>query len=169
MSVTVHCRCSTEPGILRRFHTRFYVAFLPSASSSGFSSGNKHDRLPKPDGGQEVITARFIHPTDALTEFKDGKITFMPPQFYILQTLSTILGAPGQENTAAERQAVTKLAHGAFGRMTINPRSMGPPDSEGIVTLTYEGDETRGGSKGRLHRIKVKMAPGGVSPHSSFL
>lgn len=31
----------------RRFHTQFYVAFLPAAHSSGFSSGAKEERLPK--------------------------------------------------------------------------------------------------------------------------
>ncbi|KAJ7578445.1 NUDIX domain-containing protein [Mycena floridula] len=142
----------------RRFHARFYVAFLPSASSSGFSSGNKQERLPKPDGGQEVISARFLHPDDALQEFRDQAITFMPPQFYILTTLSQIL--KGRHNTVNQRESVQKLAMGAFGRMVITPTRNSKSDDEGRVTLVYDGDQDRGGPPGRLHRARVKVTKG---------
>ncbi|KAJ7940199.1 NUDIX hydrolase domain-like protein [Mycena leptocephala] len=145
----------------RRFHTRFFVAFLGAASSTGFSSGAKEDRIPKPDGGQEVIAARFVHPDDVLAEFTAGKITLMPPQFYIMQTLADILR--GDATTATQRALVEDLARGGFGRMVINPQRLGPPDAQGRVVLTYEGDHTRGGPKGRLHRATILAGKGGVT------
>ncbi|GLB34792.1 putative NUDIX domain containing protein [Lyophyllum shimeji] len=151
----------TPVNVLRRFHTQFFVTFLPAASSSGFSYGAKQDRIPKPDGGQEVVSARFLHPADALSEFSEGKITFMPPQAYLLQTLAEVL--QGRENTPEQRERVQTLSRGFFGRMVINPRRLGEPDAEGRTILTYEGDETRGGSKGRLHRVLVKFGKGALT------
>jgi len=145
----------------RRFHAHFFITFLSSAPSTGFSSGFKQERIPKPDGGQEVISARFIHPEDALAEFRSKKITFMPPQAYLLTTLAEIL--KGRENTAAQREHVSRLSEGLFGRMVINPRRLHTEDEEGRTILTYEGDETRGGSKGRLHRVLVKVGKGGIT------
>ncbi|KAJ7572058.1 hypothetical protein C8J56DRAFT_1070202 [Mycena floridula] len=124
----------------------------------GVSSGNKQERLPKPDGGQEVISARFLHPDDALQEFRDQAITFMPPQFYILTTLSQIL--KGRHNTVNQRESVQKLAMGAFGRMVITPTRNSKSDDEGRVTLVYDGDQDRGGPPGRLHRARVKVTKG---------
>lgn len=117
-------------------------------------------RIPT-DGGQEVMAARFLHPKDALTEFQEGKIMFMPPQAYILNTLAEIL--KGRTNTAIQREYVEALSRGMFGRMVINPRRIGE-DAEGYTILTFEGDETRGGSKGRLHRVLAKVGKGGVRP-----
>ncbi|KAK7040933.1 hypothetical protein VNI00_009529 [Paramarasmius palmivorus] len=152
----------TPVGAPRRFHARFYVAFLPSTSSSGFTSGTKQERRPKPDGGQEVIRARFIHPQSAIAEFDAQKITFMPPQYYILHTLSSIL--TGSRNAAEQQEKVKQLAYGKFGKMVINPKRMeGSEDAAGPAILTYEGDETRGGSKGRLHRAVVVSAKGGIT------
>jgi hypothetical protein len=111
------------------------------------------------DGGQEVVAARFVHPEDALTEFREGKIAFMPPQAYILTTLAEIL--KGRTNTEMQRERVEALSRGMFGRMVINPRRLGE-DAEGYTILTFEGDETRGGSKGRLHRVLAKVGKGGV-------
>lgn len=84
----------------------------------------------------------------------------MPPQFYILHTLSEIL--QGSQNTADQRARVFALANGLFGRMIINPVRFGKPREDGTVILTYEGDETRGGSKGRLHRIHIKLGENAV-------
>ncbi|KAF9527032.1 NUDIX hydrolase domain-like protein [Crepidotus variabilis] len=147
----------TPIGPPKRFHTQFYVAFLPAAPSSGFSSGSKQERIPKHDGGQEVIEARFVHPRVALDECREGKIRFMPPQFYILSTLADILEGPS--NTADQRRKVETLSSGSFGRMVINPRRH-ENDENGRWILTFEGDETRGGSKDRKHRVLVKMEKG---------
>ncbi|KAG7092882.1 hypothetical protein E1B28_009192 [Marasmius oreades] len=152
----------TPVGPPRRFHTRFYVSFLPSASSSGFTSGDKQARLPKPDGGKEVITARFLHPKAAIAEFDSQKITFMPPQYYILHTLASIL--KGSVNTPEQRAKVRELAYGKFGRMVINPRRLkGAEEAAGLAVLTYEGDETRGGSPGRRHRATIFARQGGIT------
>ncbi|KAJ7681765.1 NUDIX hydrolase domain-like protein [Mycena rosella] len=146
----------------RRFHTNFYVTFLgATASLTGFSSGAKEDRIPTPDGGQEVIAARFLHPDAVLEEFHAGQITIMPPQFYIVRTLAAILR--GGATTAEQRARVEALARGAFGQLAFNPRRLGPPDAKGRVVLTYEGDHTRGGPAGRLHRALVLAGKGGVT------
>lgn len=81
----------------------------------------------------------------------------MPPQYYILSTLADIL--EGSVNTADQRTKVKTLSEGLFGRMLINPRKLSE-DPKGRSILTYEGDETRGGSKGRLHRALVKLNVG---------
>lgn len=47
--------------------------------------------------------------------------------------------------------------------MVINPRELFAENGDGKIILTYEGDETRGGPKGRLHRTVVKLGKGGVS------
>lgn len=163
------------------------MTFLPAAPSAGFSSGAKQERIPKPglcsstllrwlhthgnhaslphqkytDGGQEVISARFVHPREALREFQAGKITFMPPQFYILITLCDIL--QGSQNNEEQRAQVATLSQCAFGRMILNPRPCKPEGDDlakGYSILTYEGDETRGGCKGRLHRAKLRTVDG---------
>lgn len=85
----------------------------------------------------------------------------MPPQVYLLTTLAEIL--QGQVNTPVQRKQVETLSKGLFGQMVINPRRVPGEDPEGRAILTYEGDETRGGSKGRLHRALVRFGKGGVS------
>jgi len=120
--------------------------------------------VPWIDGGQEVIEARFIHPRTALIEFREGKLSFMPPQYYLLSTLADILQGP--TNTLPQREKVETLSSGLFGKMVVTPRRYYKKDDDddkmGRVILTYEGDETRGGSKGRLHRALVKMTKDGV-------
>ncbi|KAI0302188.1 hypothetical protein BC826DRAFT_904409 [Russula brevipes] len=150
----------TPVGAPRRFHARFYVAFLPSLCASGFSSGaaQHQHRLPTPDGGSggsggdeggEVVAARFVHPSDALAEHRAREIALMPPQHYILSTLADILA--GREATAEQRARVERLSAGAFGRMVVCPRRRTP--------FVFEGDEARGGPKGRLHRSLVLFDP----------
>ncbi|KAL1668509.1 NUDIX hydrolase domain-like protein [Schizophyllum commune] len=152
----------------RRFRTKFFLAFLPSASSSGFTAGDKQEKIPTPDGGQEAISARFVRPADALAEFEAGRISFMPPQFYILTTLAGIFG---RDEAADARSEIERLARGPFGRMVINPRRLDAADAtcpksgaeEGETVLTYEGDEARGGPRGRRHRAVVRFAKGGIT------
>lgn len=169
----------TPLGFSRRFHTRFYVSFLPSllhtpASSAGhggfpsFSSGVTQHRLPTPDGdgGQEVIEARFVHPREALAEHRSKKIALMPPQHYILTTLADLLpvvvGRQVMTTTTPQgpqqRERVERLSAGAFGRMVICPQA-GKRDANGRIPLVYEGDEARGGPRGRLHRSIVLFNP----------
>lgn len=147
----------------RRFQTQFYVAFLDETRSAGFSSGDKQERLPTHDGGQEVVEARFVHPTKALKEFYTERITLFPPQFYLLTTLSDIL--VGGQNTREQRDRIRVLSNGAFGRMAINPRPIHDKeaDAEGFRVIAYEGDEANGGLPGRRHRCRLKFGQGGVS------
>ena len=70
-----------------------------------------------------------------------------------METLRPIL--TGSTNTESQRNAIQMLSRGAFGRMVINPTSFrvnGGVDE----AFVYEGDELRGGPKGRLHRAIVK-------------
>jgi len=151
----------TPPTIPRRFHTQFYVAFLESAPASGFTSGGKQERLPTPDGGQEVIAARFVHPLTALAESRANNIILMPPQVYLLTTIAGILS--GNKNTEAQRERIRVLSEGVFGRMVVQPRALPQRDGLGRTILTYQGDEARGGAKGRLHRCVCKFQKDGVA------
>lgn len=91
----------------------------------------------------------------------------MPPQYYILYTLSHML--QGNRNTPEQRHQIQSLSRASFGRMVLNPRRFGQPDSEGRVTITYEGDEVRGGPRGRLHRVVVKINKAGVGAITCLL
>lgn len=142
----------TPPTVARRFRTEFFVAFLKDSTSDGLSSG-REEHLPTPDGGQEVIRTRFLRPESALDEFRTGKISLFPPQYYILETLRPILS--GSTSTESQRNAVLMLSRAAFGRMVINPKSFRVNDGVDEA-FVYEGDELRGGPKGRHHRMVVK-------------
>jgi len=74
----------------------------------------------------------------------------MPPQFYLLSTLADILKGPN--STPAQFEKVQTLSRGLFGKMVFTPQPLSE-DRKGRLVLTFEGDETRGGSKGRLHRV----------------
>ncbi|GJE87111.1 NUDIX hydrolase [Phanerochaete sordida] len=150
----------TPPNVPRRFQTQFYVTFLDSAPASGFAAGDKVERIPTPDGGQEVVAARFVHPAAALRECAARQIALMPPQFYLVTTLAAVLH--GDACTAAQREKVRELSQGPFGRLVINPRPLPSAAHDGWSVLTYEGDESRGGAKGRLHRSLVKFVKPGV-------
>ncbi|THG98274.1 hypothetical protein EW145_g7455 [Phellinidium pouzarii] len=171
----------TPPPVPRRFRAQFFVTFLPIASAlSGPTSGTHLNRLPSPDSpdsptstSTEVISAQYIHPRAVLTAFARGDMKLMPPQFYLLTTLNEIFSGAGAEvSTAAQRQLVQRLAHSSFGQMVINPRYLPGPEGElpdGRRVLTYEGDESRGGKKGRLHRAIIKPQKGTHLPAELIL
>jgi hypothetical protein len=85
----------------------------------------------------------------------------MPPQFYLLSTLASILR--GDETTVDQMNTIRRLACGAFGGYVINPRPLPEKDEEGLTVLTYEGDESRGGKPGARHRARVRSKKGVVS------
>jgi len=84
----------------------------------------------------------------------------MPPQFYILSTLSEILSGP--ICTAEQWKKAEHLSTGAFGKRTVIPRKLGQ-DEDGRAVLALIGDEKYGGPIGRRHRILGKNVEGGVS------
>lgn len=133
---------------------------MQSAPSSGFTSGGKQERFPTPDGGQEVIAARFVHPREALAEARANTIALMPPQVYLLSTIADVL--TGHENTIQQQERIRALAEGAFGRMVVQPQAAPQKDEQGRTIFLYEGDEARGGTKGRLHRCLAKFEKAGV-------
>ncbi|KAI5119954.1 hypothetical protein M0805_002143 [Coniferiporia weirii] len=166
----------TPPQVPRRFRTRFFVTFLPTASAlSGPSSGTHLNKLPSPDSpdnsssaSTEVISAQYIHPRTILAAFTRGDIGLMPPQFYLITTLNEVFaGADAEMSTSAQRERIKQLAYGTFGRMVINPRYLPGPKGklpDGRRVLTYEGDEARGGKKGKLHRAVFKPQKGTPLP-----
>jgi len=93
-----------------------------------------------------------VHPQEALAEHRSKKIALMPPQHYILTTLADLLVGRQQ------RERVEQLSAGSFGRMVICPQA-GKRDANGRTALVYEGDEARGGPRGRLHRSIVLVSP----------
>ena len=129
---------------------------ISSSLSFPFSFSSGVHRLPTPDGGEEVVEARFVHPQEALAEHRSKKIALMPPQHYILSTLADLL--VGRQTTPQQRERVEQLSAGLFGRMVICPRA-GKRDADGRTPLVYEGDEARGGPRGRLHRSVVLFSP----------
>jgi hypothetical protein len=114
-------------------------------------------QLPTSDGGIEIIATRYTKPSQALDACRANTISLMPPQYYLLTTLAELLDKPDG------RARVEQLSASSFGQMLINPRALTEKDEQGRTILTYEGDETRGGPEGRLHRSHVRFAPGGVS------
>jgi len=138
----------------RRFRTQFYLTFLATSPKASLTVEQKKEQIPTPDGGQEVIETKFIHPSDALAEAAQQRMSLMPPQFYLLSTLADIL--KGSVNTAEQRAKVKQLSDGPFGQLVINPINVGVTEDKRAI-LAYEGDETRGGVKGRLHRSLVRF------------
>ncbi|KAG1756334.1 uncharacterized protein EDB91DRAFT_8759 [Suillus paluster] len=126
----------TPPTAPRRFRTEFFVAFLTNSASDGLSSES------------------------AIEEFRTGQISLFPPQYYIMETLRPILTGP--TSTESQRNAIRMLSKAAFGRMVINPRVFRVNDGVDEA-FVYEGDELRGGPKGRLHRVVVKRKGAGFS------
>ncbi|KAF7295549.1 Nudix hydrolase domain-containing protein [Mycena indigotica] len=160
----------TPSFVPRRFQTQFFVTFLAGSSSAGFSSGTKEERIPTSDGGLEVLSARFLHPRTAIALFASNEITLMPPQYYIVKTLADLLASADGPSTLAERANIERLANGPFGRIVINPKLLKTPDiPKGTTVLTYEGDETRGGPPGRMHRAITKMNKAGVTTEITLL
>jgi len=142
----------TPKNVSRRFHTNFYVAFLEDAPFSV----QGENRLPTPDGGLEVISTSLRHPSAYIESFLTGEILLMPPQFYLLTTLREVLSdSSSRSREGTER--LKSLSRAAFGRMQINP-SVVPHESDPAMSyFVYEGDESRGGPKGRRHRSQVRF------------
>lgn len=142
----------------RRFHAYFFVAFLPTKSSLDITSDQGLQQLPTPDGETEVMSVRFLKPQDAIAEFENGKIFLMPPQYYLLSTLGSILS--GSITTSEQKNIISRLANGPFGQMSINPVLLPHKDESGYSVMTYEGDETRGGDPGARHRAVIHHEKG---------
>ncbi|KAL5532883.1 hypothetical protein ACEPAF_4657 [Sanghuangporus sanghuang] len=153
----------TPPQVPRRFRTCFFVTFLPVDSALfGPSSGTQIHRLPTPDSpdneasaSTEVVSAQFVHPRDLLSAFSREEIGLMPPQFYILSILQDIFksGSDSSVNTPTQREQIQRISKSYFGRTEFNPRFDSEASFDGNRALILEGDETRGGKKGQLHRI----------------
>jgi hypothetical protein len=103
---------------------------------------DSEQRLPTPDGGLEVISTAFKHPSQWLSSFRNKEITLMPPQYYILTTLSQTF--ENADSKAACWESLKRLSEGNFGKMVINPVGLRHHNYPKMSYLTYEGDEARG-------------------------
>jgi hypothetical protein len=140
----------------RRFRTQFFITFLPETFPPTFPSSQDHEEhIPLTEGDPEVVSARFIHPIDAISQFRQGRIFLMPPQYYILFTLADILRTP--RNSVVQREQVRTLSAGAFGRMVVHPEWMRGAQNEGRKTLVYEGDEVGKGGVRSYYRLRKGM------------
>jgi len=142
----------TPKNVPRRFHTHFYVAFLDDTPSSV----RGENRLPTPDGGLEVISTSLKRPSAYIDSFLKGEISLMPPQFYLLTTLVEVL-SDNSDRSPEGTERMKLLSRGAFGRMQINPCVMPHESDPSMSYFVYEGDESRGGPKGRRHRSHVQF------------
>jgi len=142
----------TPKNVPRRFHTHFYVAFLEDS----ISSVQGENRLPTPDGGLEVISTSLRRPSAHIESFLRGEISLMPPQFYLLTTLLEVLSDSSTRSREATER-LKSLSSGHFGRMQINPSVLAHDSDPSKSYMVYEGDEIRGGPKGRRHRSQVQF------------
>ena len=101
-----------------------------------------------------MIEVRFVHPLTAIQEFRENKITLLTPQFYLIATLSEILTTA--KMTTYQRARILELSNGLFGKMHLHPLELVIEDPTKTV-FTYEGDESRGGKPGCLHRNTVRF------------
>ncbi|KAH8099556.1 hypothetical protein BXZ70DRAFT_942303 [Cristinia sonorae] len=142
----------TPPNYPKRFRAQFFVVFLGDVpSTSGFAEGDRQQYLLTPDTSEEISTIRFVHPSTALHEFNvEHKISFPTPQAYNIATLADILTSdcPTSEQQARIRQ----LSEAVYGKVTLHPLMLVGNGYKGRIVFTYEGDETRGGPVGQVHR-----------------
>jgi hypothetical protein len=96
------------------------------------------------------------HPADYIQTFSRGEILLMPPQFYLLATLADILPS-GTGLSLEAKERLKLLSNGAFGKMQINPFIIRHESDSKQSYFVYEGDEIRGGPKGRRHRSRVQF------------
>ena len=122
--------------------------------------------VPTPDGGREVVSARFVHPSEALRLHRSKEMRFMPPQYYLISTLAEIMSGE-QSLSRAQRGRVRQLSEGVFGTMVVLPRTFKVGD--GTVVFAYGGDELVGGPVGARHRSTIRPGPGGVSMTASLV
>lgn len=84
-------RCSewTTPAFMsnRRFVTQFFIYFSPTTLDTSRVATNS-----------EVEKIDWLTPQDAIQGMRDGKLSMMPPQFYLLHSLQT----RGPQRTATE-------------------------------------------------------------------
>ncbi|KAG8817050.1 hypothetical protein FRC17_000078 [Serendipita sp. 399] len=158
-----------------RFWTWFYVAFLDelegnvhissevqeSSIEGGLSPATQEvvgtadlkrtplSFTPSDDGQIEVTSTYFQHPKLLLESFRLGKISLMPPQFYLLTMLSDLLDmasvvGKNEESTTPLAQHFREFSVPFFGSRVFNPRFGGRVKGrDGIIrsALMYEGDQ----------------------------
>lgn len=145
-----------------RFSTRFYVAFLDEVDNdvrvaegseaaltdrrqelNGFESPT---RIPVPthDNHVEILSAYFQSPTKIIESFNEGTISLMPPQYYLLTTLSQLIQTYSEANADTSLPAYIRHRVGkSFGDRVFNPKFGKRSVSEdGLprAVLMYEGD-----------------------------
>lgn len=120
----------------KRFRANFFVAIIDDSAGVQL------------DGG-ETIEYRWIKPSEAIKLNKEGKMPFLPPQYFVLSTISKYATL---ESIVSEAKRMT-----SDPPVEILPH---PVDmDENRLTLSYPGDEEHcdfpiAGSRNRIHCSK---------------
>jgi len=139
----------TPPNYPKRFRTQFFVVFLADVFPDATGEGRRQQYELLPDK-REIASVRFMHCVDASQAFKEHKLSIPTPQAYNIATLADILKS--RSSTPEEQTRVCQLSASIYGRMTLHPLLLTGDGYKGRIIFTYEGDETRGGPYGQLHR-----------------
>jgi len=149
----------TPTEYIKRFKLHFYVAFVDAMPSTCIA--RKYDVLHRIKDN-EIGDTLLIHPLAAIERYvsQDPPFTLLVPHLYQIRALALVLTTSA--NTSEQRTRVKKLSDGQYGKMTLNPFTLEGNCREGRTVFTYEGDETRGGPLGNLHRTIVNIENNGL-------
>ncbi|KAK6613640.1 NUDIX domain-containing protein [Botrytis cinerea] len=164
-------RWITPSNLPKRFTTQMYIYFLPLSSSfpsteteieNGSMTTNQGKEIhttPTHDGGIEHTAAEFAYCSTWLEKARRGEIILFPPQFYLMELLSSFLPSAGPdtnsktnfstEQLAAQRAQVLHFLQGDgddgtgvfWGEKVMSPLSLGikKRNGDGRVILGLEG------------------------------
>ena len=146
----------------RRFDTDFFIV-----DSKYEEGGLELDE-------SETASLVWISPQEAITKNSKGEMPFLPPQYFILSTIMQAGSSPKQivesiVNRSTDDEFLPILPH------PIESKDQ-PSDGDGVITLTYPGDEQHSifpGAPGNRNRLKTKLGGKGFKlernlPHFSL-
>lgn len=131
----------------RRFDTDFYVVHS--------SYENEKEGLESDES--ETVGLRWIEPEKAIELNKKGEIRFLPPQFFVLDTIAKV----GKTPEEVIDWVVKERKHELDRPLLILPHAVAMQEKS--LTLAYPGDEEHcdyPGKQGARHRINVALPMG---------
>lgn len=171
-------RWVTPPGPPKRFTTQMYVYMLPLGDEEEETDAEREARIPTPDGGAEITTARFDDVDAWLARQRRGDVVLFPPQCFLLHLLAPFLRGASPSPSSLSRgdrvahyraqrarlrefmDAVPTSTHPAaakhatsgipWAEKVISPVVLGlrAEDGRTILGLDKPGGELRGTGKG---------------------
>ncbi|KAH9894493.1 hypothetical protein F4778DRAFT_783923 [Xylariomycetidae sp. FL2044] len=161
-----------------RFTTQMYIYMLPLTVSDdpAISAAQHEAMIPTPDGGAEIMSARFDEAANWLERQRRDKAILFPPQYFLLSLMSQFMTGPpkgssspseamehyrGQREklrgfldtvpTATETKAVRHhTSQIPWADKAISPVVLGimPGDKRTILGLDKPGPELKGSKRG---------------------